>query len=93
MRKTVGGVGDERIKKISDTICTGPVWSGVGVVIPAPVGFADGVADVSVSQKPYSLYVPSPAAEAVFICPIGSNTIQMQIAVKIYHAVHFLFFI
>ena len=32
MRKTVGGVGDERIKKISDTICTGPVWSGVGVM-------------------------------------------------------------
>ena len=32
MRKTVGGVGDERIKKISDTICTGPVWSSVGVI-------------------------------------------------------------
>ena len=30
--KDVGGVGDERIKKISDTICTGPVWSSVGVI-------------------------------------------------------------
>ena len=32
VRKTVGGVGDERIKKISDTICTGSVGSSVGVI-------------------------------------------------------------
>ena len=69
------------------------VGTGVGVVIPPPVAVADGVADTALSQKPDSLYVPSPAAKAVFICPIGSNTMQMQIAVKIYHAVHFLFFI
>lgn len=62
-------------------------------MIPPPVAVADGVADTALSQKPDSLYVPSPAAKAVFICPIGSNTMQMQIAVKIYHAVHFLFFI
>ncbi len=32
VRKTVGGVGDERIKKISDTICTRSVRSSVGVI-------------------------------------------------------------
>ncbi len=32
LRRNVGGVGDEGIKKIYDTIFNGPVWSGVGVI-------------------------------------------------------------